>query len=516
MTVSQNLIDNVNDIKTTLNEISVYNLDVKTAIELYYELAKKVNEVINELSRFEGVVSEEVVKQNEKLLYLLGEGLKEQVVIKIDELITNGTIQDLINNKIFTDLNTKIETFKQQTEEQFNTKANKNEIWSMANMGQDVKEAMTNGSVAVIGKASVLTETIVSEQVKYFSTNFLKCGKNLFNKKDIIKGIYIRHDNETIVQNSSYLCSNYIRVEKNTDYYISNCRFIAFYDSSFKYINPGVESPDKAGITFNTGNAEYIRVTLSDSANFLDSCQLEKGTTKTTYEDYYEYFPNVKVTNNNIKDLNLNLSLLSGKTLINAGDSIAYGSGNNGVGYAEIIATKYNMNFYDYSNGGATIGVTEDNNILTQIENAISNGITPDYFIFNGGTNDINTGAVVPLGELTEKYSGITYDTSTFTGGFEQICKLIRNTWPKCKILYVRVHNMASRDISLQKQYGERAKEICEKWSIPYVDLFIEGQLNTNIIIMQQFTNNSDKTHPNSEGYELYYVPLIENKLLHI
>ena len=121
MTVSQNLIDRVESIRTTLNEISVYNLDVKTAIELYYELAKKVNEVINELSRFEGVVSEEVVKQNEKLLYLLGEGLKEQVVIKIDELITNGTIQDLINNKIFSDLNTKIETFKQQTEEQFNT-----------------------------------------------------------------------------------------------------------------------------------------------------------------------------------------------------------------------------------------------------------------------------------------------------------------------------------------------------------------------------------------------------------
>ena len=121
MTVSQNLIDNVNDIKTTLNEISVYNLDVKTAIELYYELAKKVNEVINELSRFEGVVSDEVIKQNEKLIYLLGEGLKVQVGLKIDELIKNGTIQDLINNKIFNELNSKIDNFKQEVNEQFNT-----------------------------------------------------------------------------------------------------------------------------------------------------------------------------------------------------------------------------------------------------------------------------------------------------------------------------------------------------------------------------------------------------------
>lgn len=121
MTVSKQLIDNVEKIKTTLNEISVYNLDVKTAIELYYELAKKVNEVINELSRFEGVVSDEVIKQNKKLIYLLGEGLKVQVGLKIDELIKDGTIQDLINNKIFNELNNKIDTFKQEVNEQFNT-----------------------------------------------------------------------------------------------------------------------------------------------------------------------------------------------------------------------------------------------------------------------------------------------------------------------------------------------------------------------------------------------------------
>ena len=121
MTVEKQLIDKVESIRTTLNEISVYNLDVKTAIELYYELAKKVNEVIKELSRFEGVVSDEVIKQNEKLIYLLGEGLKEQVAIKIDNLIKDGTIQDLINNKIFNNLNNKIDTFIQEANEQFNT-----------------------------------------------------------------------------------------------------------------------------------------------------------------------------------------------------------------------------------------------------------------------------------------------------------------------------------------------------------------------------------------------------------
>ena len=45
------------------------------------------------------------------------------------------------------------------------TKADKNEIFTMANMGQDVKEAMTGGSVAVVGKNAILSENIVNGQV---------------------------------------------------------------------------------------------------------------------------------------------------------------------------------------------------------------------------------------------------------------------------------------------------------------------------------------------------------------
>ena len=39
--------------------------------------------------------------------------------------------------------------------EQLDTKANKSHIWNMANMGQDVKEAMTGGSVAVVGNDTI-------------------------------------------------------------------------------------------------------------------------------------------------------------------------------------------------------------------------------------------------------------------------------------------------------------------------------------------------------------------------
>lgn len=121
MTVSKELIQNVKDLKFALNEISVYDLDVYTSIELYYKIANKLNEVIKELARFEGVVSDEVVEQNEKLIYLLGEGLTTEVIKKINQMVLDGTMDTIINHNVFNGLNNKIDNFKQEVNEQFIT-----------------------------------------------------------------------------------------------------------------------------------------------------------------------------------------------------------------------------------------------------------------------------------------------------------------------------------------------------------------------------------------------------------
>ena len=56
-------------------------------MELYYTIAKKLNEVIEECYRFEVSISEEVVKQNECLQFLLNDGLMAEVVKKINSMI---------------------------------------------------------------------------------------------------------------------------------------------------------------------------------------------------------------------------------------------------------------------------------------------------------------------------------------------------------------------------------------------------------------------------------------------
>ena len=118
------LIDSVNNLKVALNEISVYDFDVYTSMELYYKIAENFNKVIRELSRFEGVISEEIVKQNEKLIYLLGEGLNQEVVDKINEMVEEGIFDTIINHNIFNNLKNDINNLNSELEQ------NKNEIKS--------------------------------------------------------------------------------------------------------------------------------------------------------------------------------------------------------------------------------------------------------------------------------------------------------------------------------------------------------------------------------------------------
>ena len=117
--VSPGLIENVKDLKIALNKITVHDLSVYSMIEIYYKVAHKLNEVIDELSRFEGVLSDEVIKQNEKLIYLLGEGLENEVIKNIDRLIEQNFFEEIINEKIFSDLNNKIDSFISEVDSQF-------------------------------------------------------------------------------------------------------------------------------------------------------------------------------------------------------------------------------------------------------------------------------------------------------------------------------------------------------------------------------------------------------------
>jgi len=251
---------------------------------------------------------------------------------------------------------------------------------------------------------------------------------------------------------------------------------------------------------------------------------------------------------------------IRGKYLIDFGDSIMRGDGTSGQGLGYLIAKANNMAFTQYSAGGMTVAdlatvyqltydrayitgkryftksgetyteITEGvdwtagtaittaiyqiNNLSKYLDTAIGASITPDYVLIEGLANDISQG--VTLGDIEAGYTD-AYDTATFSGALENAISRIRAAWIGTKIVFVRVHNMNSRDAALQISFGDRAIAICKKWSVPYVDLYNECQLNTNITAMRTaYTDSSDGTHPNAIGYALWYKPLVEAKLLSV
>ena len=64
------------------------------------------------------------------------------------------------------------------------TKRDKDILITMSDIGQDVKEAMTGGSVAVVGKNSVLSDNIVDGQVSIgkLSRDIAPATSNLYDK----------------------------------------------------------------------------------------------------------------------------------------------------------------------------------------------------------------------------------------------------------------------------------------------------------------------------------------------
>lgn len=280
-----------------------------------------------------------------------------------------------------------------------------------------------------------------------------------------------------------------------------------------------------------------VRPWIHVQSGIVTDAEETNGTDTVVVKTYVKYFTGgtLYINNGNVAGVVANLGILDsdwyynnitikkeltlkGKSVIGFGDSIMAGDGNNGFGIIDIISNAYKMNGTDYSLGGATITydptyTSVRKNITSQVEEAVSDLQTaPDFILFDGLTNDISTSRVI--GEISDGYSA-TLDKETFCGAFEYILKTIKTAFPSTKIIYIRPHRMGSRSIENQDAFGDKASEICSKWSTPVCDIYNKGGLNTFLPSMYQYTNPTesqplgDRTHPNQTGYDLFYIPLI-------
>lgn len=330
--------------------------------------------------------------------------------------------------------------------------------------------------------------------------DLIRLHNGLFSTENVKSG-YLANNGTQVWSNERYVTSDYIAVYMNRDYVIQGIttRF-CLYDDTMTAIDGAFDETITANRSFNAGNASYARFTYF-----------------ATEEDRMYFRPAEEAAYDTLLGSGYIRSdnPLLGKTLVTLGDSIMEGNGNGNFGIGDIIASRNAMALNDCSKGGATIAYREDigeatGNIQYQARKAITDGVTPDYILINGQTNDLDKIGTNGMGEISSSFSSADFDTGTFAGGMETIFHSLKTAFPAAKIVYVRVHHIGSRNLSMQDTFGATALGVCGKWGVPVVDLYEKGQLNTFLDSHVSYTYNGDKTHPTREGYDTFYINPIE------
>lgn len=171
-------------------------------------------------------------------------------------------------------------------------------------------------------------------------------GKNLFDKSFMLGNI---DGNGNVVQSTSNIISNPIKVKGNTTYsisgvdeYIKNKKlYYIEYDENMTLIKTGTITP------FTTSsNGMYVRIQINASTNIENAnslLQIEEGTTPTPYEPYQQHQVRINedITLRSVGDVYDELNLLTGELTERIGEVVLNGKESwrmNDDGYPNTIS----------------------------------------------------------------------------------------------------------------------------------------------------------------------------------
>lgn len=196
------------------------------------------------------------------------------------------------------------------------------------------------------------------------------------------------------------------------------------------------------------------------------------------------------------------------------------------AGWPGRIGTKYEMQWCNLGIGGATVSVIHSNNTTAQLKSAIEQNTPADLLLLQGGINDAYNG--VAPGEIEEGFAPDSF-SQTYAGCLQNLFALSRRHYPKARLFYI-IHHTTPNALRLDDMskpnipkgdpavYVELTRKICQKWDVPYLDLFGDDTFNNEIF---DTTNNStgcmwpDRLHLGSpKGYDTltaYIVAWLEH-----
>ena len=175
---------------------------------------------------------------------------------------------------------------------------------------------LSNAGSITIDKPQLEEGSTATSYEPYRGESFeVNLGKNLFNKSTITSGSYIGTDG-SISSNENTFYSDYIEVKPNTVYAISgknnSWTNTALYDRNKNFISRISDT------NFTTTSTTYYIRTNGKLEN-LDTIQIEKGATATSYSEYFTPIELCKIDDyqdilfkNEVGDENYNSSLVEG------------------------------------------------------------------------------------------------------------------------------------------------------------------------------------------------------------
>ena len=202
------------------------------------------------------------------------------------------------------------------------------------------------------------------------------------------------------------------------------------------------------------------------------------------------------------------------KSAVFVGDSITYGTGCDGDKYWEILEETLQLSSVTGMGvAGSCISTTSDygtnNSPLINRYDTIPEADLISIFM---GSNDY--GHDTPLGTIAD-----TTDVS-FYGALNVIIPALQAKYPSSRIVFVtpmhrygfgtnsatsQTHTydyIENGEGNTLKEYVDALKEVCERYSVPVVDMFTMSGLNPSLEVIR--TNYMpDGIHPNAEGHQL-------------
>lgn len=330
-----------------------------------------------------------------------------------------------------------------------------------------------------------------------------KKTKNLFDEGVITLDSYLPSGNLSGNSNG-WKVSDYIEVNSNTDYVLSqqytiynfNSDFCWFYDENKTVISSINDNP------FTTpSNCKYIRFSFQNEVTYM---QLEEGTEIGYYipygyeEDYIELLK----------------SPLLGKKYCPIGDSITA----SGWGYEFARQTGMVINNYNAIGGTTVSGAYDGTTNMCGTTRIQATPSDTEIITIMGGSNDWSQqsqGSGIPLGDMTDIKIGEdkVLDRITFTGCYKLMLNRLYRQCPNAQIFILeqtyRYLEETDRAVPLE-EFREKTRQISYEYGYPLIQM--KQKCGFNEMNYQDYY--IDIIHPNSTTGRKRIIEVVKSGIL--